>query len=62
VINPDYPQVSAPALAAVVAAAGYDLRPRLCVHDRWIPWLPARLRAAAQRTLARLQQGAAFDC
>ena len=62
VINPDYPQASAPALAAVVAAAGYDLRPRLCVHDRWIPWLPVRLRAAAQRTLARLQQGAAFDC
>jgi FO synthase subunit 1 len=62
VINPDYPQASAADLASVVAAAGYRLRPRLCVHDRWIPWLPARLRAAAERTLAVLQQGAAFDC
>jgi FO synthase subunit 1 len=62
VINPDYPQASPGALASALAAAGYDLHPRLCVHDRWIPWLPARLRAAAQRTLARLQQGAAFDC
>lgn len=62
VINPDYPQASPPALASVLAAAGYDLRPRLCVHDRWIPWLPARLRAAAERTLAALQQAAACDC
>lgn len=62
VINPDYPQASAPALASVLAAAGYDLRPRLCVHDRWIPWLPARLRAAAERSRAALQQAAACDC
>ena len=62
VINPDYPQASAPALAAVVAAAGYHLSQRLCVHDRWIPGLPAGLRAAAERSLALLQQRESADC
>jgi 7,8-didemethyl-8-hydroxy-5-deazariboflavin synthase len=62
VINPAYPQASAAELAGVVAAAGYSLRPRLCVHDAWIPWLPARLRAAAERSRVLLQQGAALDC
>jgi FO synthase subunit 1 len=62
VINPDYPQARASALVAAVAKAGYQLRPRLCVHDRWIPWLPARLRVAAQRSLALLQQRESADC
>lgn len=62
VINPAYPQASAAELAGVVAEAGYSLRPRLCVHDAWIPWLPARLRAAAERSRVLLQQAAALDC
>ena len=62
VINPDYPQASPGALASALAAVGYDLHPRLCVHDRWIPWLPARLRVAAQRSLALLQQRESADC
>lgn len=62
VINPAYPQASAAELAEVVAAAGYRLLPRLCVHDDWIPWLPAHLRAAAERAQALLQQAAALDC
>jgi len=62
VINPSYPQVTPVELARVVAAAGYRLLPRLCVHDAWIPWLPAHLRRAAERSRLLLQQAAAPDC
>lgn len=49
VINPAYPQPSPQQLQRRLAEAGWQLRPRLCVHDAWIPRLPRRLRAVAQR-------------
>lgn len=55
VINPAYPQPGPQLLQQRLAEAGWQLRPRLCVHDAWIPRLPRllarRVRAAAQ-TLA----------
>jgi FO synthase subunit 1 len=49
VINPAYPQPSPQELARRLAAAGWDLRPRLCVHEAWLPRLPPPLRRAAAR-------------
>lgn len=57
VINPAYPQPAPAALAEALAAAGWRLRPRTCVHQAWWPWLPAVLHArvlAVQAALARL--------
>ncbi len=54
VINPAYPQPSPARLAVVLAAAGYRLVPRLCVHRRWWPWLPAPLQRQARRLESRL--------
>ena len=56
VINPAYPQPRTPSLAATLKSAGYELRPRLCVHDAWIPQLSAPLRQAAGVARARLRQ------
>ncbi len=44
VINPAYPQPSPQALAQRLERAGWQLQPRLCVHDAWIPRLPSPLR------------------
>lgn len=52
VINPAYPQHSPGRLQAVLADAGWQLKPRLAVHARWIAGLPPGLRARA----ALLQQ------
>ncbi|KEF42367.1 MAG: FO synthase [Cyanobium sp. CACIAM 14] len=55
VINPAYPQPSLQSLAQRLAAGGWELRPRLCVHEAWVPRLPGPLRraaAAAARLLA----------
>ena len=54
VINPDYPQPRIGQLAATLAAAGYQLRPRLCVHDAWIPRLSGPLRQSVASARARL--------
>ncbi|EDY38613.1 FO synthase subunit 1 [Cyanobium sp. PCC 7001] len=54
VINPAYPQPGPAALAELLGTAGWELRPRLCVHPRWIPWLPMTLRAAAEAAAQRL--------
>ena len=48
VINPAYGQPAPERLAAVLADAGWQLRPRLCVHDAWIEGLPSGLRRRAQ--------------
>ena len=48
VINPAYGQPAPERLAEVLAAAGWQLRPRLCVHDAWIEGLPSGLRQRAQ--------------
>jgi len=64
VINPAYPQPTLPGLTAVLAAAGWELVPRLCVHRGWIPGLPAALRARVEAVAARLPQtpGVARGC
>ncbi|MBU6250899.1 MAG: 7,8-didemethyl-8-hydroxy-5-deazariboflavin synthase subunit CofG [Cyanobacteria bacterium REEB417] len=49
VINPQHPQPQPARLRQVLAAAGWTLQPRLCVHAAWISWLPARLRHRAER-------------
>ncbi len=56
VINPAYPQPSPTLLAAQLAAAGWQLRPRLCVHRAWLRWLPPGLRARAERLAAGWHQ------
>lgn len=54
VINPAYSQPAPKQLAAVLAKAGWQLRPRLCVHDAWIPGLPLDLRRKAAACRRRL--------
>ncbi|WP_411869750.1 7,8-didemethyl-8-hydroxy-5-deazariboflavin synthase subunit CofG [Vulcanococcus limneticus] len=54
VINPAYPQPSPQALAAVLAEAGWQLTPRLCVHRGWWPWLPPALARRLAPLAARL--------
>ncbi len=44
VINPTYPQPRPEVLAEPLARAGWELRPRLCVHEGWLGWLPPALR------------------
>jgi FO synthase subunit 1 len=55
VINPAYPQPSPAALAQRLAAAGWRLEPRLCVHEAWIPRLGAPLQQAV--AVARMRLG-----
>jgi FO synthase subunit 1 len=57
VINPRWPQPSPVELAEQLQQAGWELRPRLCVHDGWIAGLPARLRARARLMRRSLQAG-----
>ena len=54
VINPTYPQPGIDTLAANLAAAGYELRPRLCVHRAWYGFLPPALRQLALALEKRL--------
>jgi hypothetical protein len=55
-INPAYPQPTPGQLTNLLARQGWGLRPRLCVHERWMSWLPWPLRrwaaAMAQALLA----------
>jgi FO synthase subunit 1 len=55
VINPAYPQPSPADLARRLAAAGWRLEPRLCVHEAWIPRLPLALRRACARAARHLE-------
>jgi FO synthase subunit 1 len=54
VINPAYPQPRPGSLRRHLAATGWTLRPRLCVHDAWLPWLPPALRRRAAAAQERL--------
>ncbi|WP_216904466.1 hypothetical protein [Synechococcus sp. CCY 9618] len=56
-INPAYPQPRPDALASLLAGAGWELRPRLCVHPAWIPWLPSPLRHRAEAMAQGLAAG-----
>ena len=57
VINPAYPQPRIEQLKAVVEAAGWQLRPRLCIHRGWLECLPPALREAAEACTRRLLHG-----
>ncbi|MFM9047325.1 MAG: 7,8-didemethyl-8-hydroxy-5-deazariboflavin synthase subunit CofG [Cyanobium sp.] len=48
VINPAYGQPLPTWLAERLAGADWELRPRLCVHQAWLPWLPMGLRRRAE--------------
>ena len=61
VINPAYPQPSPQALARRLAASGFELRPRLCVHGAWIPRLPGPLRRAAEALARWLASSEPFE-
>ena len=62
VINPAYGQPTPPALAQRLAAAGWLLEPRLCVHEAWLPWLPLALRRQAAVLQRRLRLKVAHSC
>jgi len=55
VINPAYPQPRPALLADHLARSGWELRPRLCVHGGWLPWLPSALRGRAETLRQRLE-------
>lgn len=55
VINPAYRQPSPQQLAALLEPQGWRLRPRLCVHRRWWPWLPPALQRRVQRLAHQLE-------
>ncbi len=57
VINPAYPQPAPARLAAHLAAAGWQLQPRLCVHGAWISRLHPALRHRVERLAQRLAHG-----
>jgi len=57
VINPAYPQRQPRALAERLAAAGWQLKPRLCVHEAWLEWLPGPLRRQVERCRPALEHG-----
>jgi FO synthase subunit 1 len=57
VINPAYPQPAPLQLEQVLAARGWSLRPRPCVHRAWWPWLPAVLQARVERVARGLVSG-----
>ena len=54
VINCAYPQPTPSQLAEVLGQAGYELTPRLCVHQAWCRCLPLALRRQALRAESRL--------
>jgi FO synthase subunit 1 len=62
VINPTYPQPDPAALARQLAAAGWRLEPRLCVHQAWIPRLNGPLRRRVERLRRSLPPGLPRDC
>jgi FO synthase subunit 1 len=61
VINPSWPQPSPGALATSLAQQGWQLRPRLCVHEAWVAGLAPPLRQqvlkAQQRLAATAESG-----
>jgi FO synthase subunit 1 len=54
VINPSWPQPSLVELRAELAAAGWFLQPRACVHETWIPLLPKGLQGPVRRVQRQL--------
>lgn len=62
VINPAYPQPRAERLQEALARGGWQLRPRLAVHQAWIPLLPSELRARALRLQNLLASAPLWGC
>jgi Thiamine biosynthesis enzyme ThiH and related uncharacterized enzymes len=60
VINRAYPQPAPSQLAEVLAQAGYELTPRLCVHRAWLSFLPPALHRQALRAGSRLLASNSF--
>jgi FO synthase subunit 1 len=56
VINPAYPPPRVALLRQRLAAAGWRLRPRLCVHRAWWGWLPRALQRRLAVCWAQLPQ------
>lgn len=56
VINAGWPQPSPRELARQLAGAGWELRPRLCVHAAWVSGLPPALRTRAMALQHRLDR------
>lgn len=54
VVNPDYPHLHPRKLAAVLAAFGWELQPRLPVYPQYDRWLSPRLGAAVGRWRQKL--------
>jgi FO synthase subunit 1 len=57
VINPAYGQPQPQRLQELLADAGWQLRPRLCVHSHWIHRLPRHLALRAARLAQQLSDG-----
>jgi FO synthase subunit 1 len=57
VINPAYRQPAPELLVSALAARGWQLLPRTCVHEHWWPWLPLRLRQRVEAVARRLAAG-----
>jgi FO synthase subunit 1 len=57
VINPAYAQPQPVRLQRRLTEAGWQLRPRLCVHPHWIPRLPPPLALQVARLAQRLSDG-----
>ncbi|MFM1798928.1 MAG: 7,8-didemethyl-8-hydroxy-5-deazariboflavin synthase subunit CofG [Cyanobacteriota bacterium] len=62
VINPAYRQPTPAVLAERLARHGWRLRPRLCVHDAWLPWLAPPLRRRAESLRQEGAQGSGWRC
>ncbi len=62
VINPAYAQPTPMALADHLERQGWSLRPRLCVHDAWLPWLAPPLRRQAVRLRRRWAHASGWGC
>ncbi|MFE4107190.1 7,8-didemethyl-8-hydroxy-5-deazariboflavin synthase subunit CofG [Almyronema epifaneia] len=53
-VNPDYPHLQQPALSRLLAAHGWQLKPRLPVYPQYDDWLSAHLRPAINQWRQRL--------
>lgn len=48
-VNPDYPHPTAASLAQLLQSAGWELRPRLPIHKRYLDWLTDSLQTITRQ-------------
>jgi len=53
-VNPDYPHPKYKSLSAILASAGWELKPRLPVYPQYFNWLPKDLQNAISKKKKRL--------